>query len=45
MTAPDHDHDRTCAAVQYDPDTGAYTGTRAYDPDNCAECRRELMNR
>lgn len=41
MSIADHDHDHGCSAVNFDPETGAYTGTRAFDPENCATCRRE----
>lgn len=38
---PQHNHQPGCRAVNFDPETGAYTGTRASDPEKCAECRRE----
>ncbi len=34
-------HEPGCRAVNFDPETGRYTGTRATDPDNCAGCRAE----
>jgi hypothetical protein len=34
-------HEPGCRAVNFDAETGRYTGTRASDPDNCAGCRAE----
>lgn len=41
MAEPDHDHVPGCSAVNFDPDTGRYTGTRAFDADRCPTCAAE----
>lgn len=38
--APEHNHTSGCRAVWFD-DTGAYRGTRAFDPERCEQCRIE----
>lgn len=41
MTAPEHDHQPGCGAVNFD-EAGKYTGRCAADPENCATCRAEV---
>lgn len=38
---PTHNHVPGCRAVNFDLVTGAYTGTRASDPENCPTCADE----
>ncbi|UUW88379.1 hypothetical protein [Pimelobacter simplex] len=41
MAEPTHSHIPGCHAVNFDTDTGRYTGTRAFDTERCPTCAAE----